>query len=59
MLLMSRQQLTIVSRSKIKNNLKRVINHDGAFFICQEFNLGDLIGNEAADLKAQVCDHEI
>lgn len=21
------------------------------FFICQEFNLGDLIGNEAADLK--------
>jgi len=45
--------------SKIKNNLKRVINHDGAFFICQEFNLGDLIGNEAADLKAQVCDHEI
>ena len=29
------------------------------FFICQEFNLGDLIGNEAADLKTQVCDHEI
>lgn len=60
MLLMSQQQLTIVSRlSKIKNNLKRVINHDGAFFICQEFNLGDLIGNEAADLKTQVCDYEI
>ena len=59
MLLMSQQQLTIVSRSKIKNNLKRVINHDGAFFICQEFNLGDLIGNEATDLKTQVCDQEI
>ena len=60
MLLMSQQQLTIVSRlSKIKNNSKRVINHDGAFFICQEFNLGDLIGNEATDLKTQVCDQEI
>ena len=59
MLLMSRQQLTIVSRSKIKNNLKRVINHDGAFLFAKNLILGDLIGNEAADLKTQVCDHEI
>ena len=52
MLPMSHQQLTMVSRlSKTKNNPKRVIDHGGAFFICQEFNLGDLIGNEAADLK--------
>ena len=60
MLLMSQQQLMIVSRlSKIKNNSKRVINHDGAFLFAKNLILGDLIGNEAADLKAQFCDHGI
>ena len=60
MLLMSQWQLTIANQLlKIKNNQKRVIDNGGTFLICQEFNLGDLIGNEAADLKAQVCDHEI
>ena len=50
----------IVSRlSKIKSNSKRVINHDGAFLFAKNLILGDLIGNEAADLKTQVCDHEI
>lgn len=36
MLLMSQQQLTIVNQLlKIKNSSKRVINHDGAFFLFQ------------------------
>lgn len=36
MLLMSQQQLMIVSRlSKIKNNSKRVINHDGTFLFAK------------------------
>ena len=29
------------------------------FLFAKNLILGDLIGNEAADLKTQVCDHEI